>query len=418
MNLRIEELGQEVRRRKAAEESLRKQEEWLLHVTLSSIGDAVITTDAEGRITFMNEAAQTLTGWSQADAAARPLPEVFRIVNEHTRQPAENPALRSLREGQIVGLANHTVLIARDGIERPIDDSASPLRGGATGSVLVFRDVTERWRAEQERARPAAIVESSEDAIVSKSLDGVIRTWNVGAERLFGYSASEAVGQSITIIIPPERLDEERIILARLRRGERVEHFETVRVARDGRPLDISLTVSPIRDRDGHVIGASKVARDISERKRTDEALREADRRKDEFIALLAHELRNPLAPIRNGLQVLRRSNDEAVRERSLRMMDRQLVHMVRMIDDLLDVSRINRNKMELRRSLVTLADVVNTAVETADPVIKEGGHELIVSLPGSQVVFQADPTRLAQVFGNLLSNSPRSTLHQVAGSG
>ena len=225
--------------RERAAEAIRVERE-RLRVTLASIGDAVISTDAEGRVTFLNGVAEALTGWPQAEAVGRPLPDVFRIVNEHTRQPVENPALRALREGVVVGLANHTVLIARDGTERPIDDSAAPMRdaaGDPVGAVLVFRDVTERKRAEEAQARLAAIVESSDDAIVSKTLDGVIRSWNAGAERLFGYTAAEAVGRPITLIIPPERLDEERDILERLRRGERVEHFETVRVAKDGRLL-------------------------------------------------------------------------------------------------------------------------------------------------------------------------------------
>ena len=140
--------------RQRAEEALQKQSEWL-RITLSSIGDAVISTDAEGRVTFLNGVAETLTGWSQAEAVGRPLPDVFQIVNEATRQPVENPALRALREGTIVGLANHTILIARDGTERPIDDSAAPMRDGAgamVGAVLVFRDVTERKRAEETPA--------------------------------------------------------------------------------------------------------------------------------------------------------------------------------------------------------------------------------------------------------------------------
>ncbi len=156
--------------RQRAEEALQKQSEWL-RITLSSIGDGVICTDAEGRVTFLNGVAEALTGWSRAEAMGRPLSEVFHIVNERTREPVENPALRALREGRIVGLANHTVLIARDGTERPIDDSAAPIRGesGALlGAVLVFRDVTERKRAEEARARLAAIVESSDDAIVSQ----------------------------------------------------------------------------------------------------------------------------------------------------------------------------------------------------------------------------------------------------------
>ena len=252
-----------------------KESDWL-RIALASIGDAVIATDGEGRVTFLNGVAESLTGWPRAEALGRPLPDVFHIINERSRQPVENPALRALREGTVVGLANHTVLVARDGTERPIDDSASPMRdeaGATMGAVLVFRDVTERKRAEEARALLAAIVESSGDAIVSKSLDGTIRSWNGGAERLFGYTPEEAIGRPITLIVPPERLEEEREVLARLRRGERVEHFETVRVAKDGRRIDISLTISPIRDGEGRVIGASKVARDITASKRAEEAL-------------------------------------------------------------------------------------------------------------------------------------------------
>ncbi len=134
-------------------------------------------------MTYLNGVAETLTGWTQAEAAGRPLADIFHIVNEHTRQPVENPALKTLQEGVVVGLANHSVLIARDGTERPIDDSAAPMldeSGVPVGAVLVFRDVSERRQAEVAQARLAAIVESSQDAIVSKTLDGVIRTWNVG----------------------------------------------------------------------------------------------------------------------------------------------------------------------------------------------------------------------------------------------
>jgi PAS domain S-box-containing protein len=271
--------------RERSAEAMRAERE-RLRITLASIGDAVISTDAEGRVTFLNAVAEALTGWPEAEAAGRMLPDVFRIVNEHTREPVENPAVRALREGVIVGLANHTVLIARDGTERPIDDSAAPIRDGAgapTGAVLVFRDVAERKRAEEARARLAAIVESSDDAIISKSLDGVIRSWNTGAERLFGYTPAEAVGRTVTLIVPPERLDEERLILDRLARGERVEHFETERLAKDGRRLAVSLSVSPLRDEGGRIVGASKVARDVTGRKRAEAALRAAEDRA-EFV--------------------------------------------------------------------------------------------------------------------------------------
>jgi PAS domain S-box-containing protein len=155
-----------------------------------------------------------------------------------------------LQSGGIVGLANHTVLIHRDGRRIPIDDSGAPIRiagGDVLGIVVIFRDVTARQRAEQVRARLAAIIESSDDAIVGKTLDGIITSWNPGATRLFGYEPQEIIGKSITTLIPPELHAEEDEILARLRRGERVDHFETVRIAKDGRRIDISVTISPIR---------------------------------------------------------------------------------------------------------------------------------------------------------------------------
>jgi PAS domain S-box-containing protein len=166
-------------------------------------------------------------------------------------------------------------------------------------------DITERKRAEQATLLLAAIVESSHDAIVSKSLDGVITSWNKGAERLFGYSAEEAVGQNITLIIPPERRDEERTIIEQLTRGERIDHFETVRMRKDGSLLDVSLTISPMKDASGRVVGASKLARDITERKRAEEALRQAQTdlahasrltTLGEFTASLAHEVKQPIA--------------------------------------------------------------------------------------------------------------------------
>jgi PAS domain S-box-containing protein len=387
-----------------------------LRITLASIGDAVITTDVDGRVNFLNSVAEVLTGWSQSEAHGHPLQEVFHIVNEQTRREVENPATQALQGGVAVGLSNHTVLIARNGAERPIDDSAAPIRdglGNPVGAVLVFRDVTEKRRAVEDQARLAAIVESSDDAMISKTLDGMISSWNAGAERLFGYKRDEAIGRPITLILPPDRLNEEREILDRIRLGERFEHFETIRMAKDGRLLDTSLTISPIRDADGRIVGASKVARDITERKRAEDALRDADRRKDEFIALLAHELRNPLAPIRNGLQVMQlvAADPSAVNQARL-MMERQLRHIVRLIDDLLDVLRIGRNKMELRRSRVTLAEVLTSAVETARPLIDAGGHGLFVTQPRAPIYLDADLTRLAQVFGNLLINSAKYTPH------
>lgn len=274
-----------------------EQHQEYLRTTLGSIGDAVITTDGEGRVTMMNAVAEELAGWKLAEAAGRPLDVIFNIVNEQSRQPVENPTTRALREGIIVGLANHTVLIAKDGTERPIDDSAAPIRGkdGAIfGCVLVFRDITDKKKMEDDLRQVAA-------------------------------------------------------------------------------------------------------------------ELSTANRKKDEFLATLAHELRNPLAPLRNALQLMQVADDdkEVVKQARV-MMERQLSQMARLVDELMDISRISRGRIEIKKQRVELAAVVNDAVETSRPLIESMGHELIVTLPQQPIVLDADPTRLAQVFLNLLNNAAK----------
>jgi PAS domain S-box-containing protein len=295
-------LRRQLAQRTAAAAVIAEQSEWL-RTTLASIGDAVVTTDTRGCITSMNAVAEALTGWPAATALGQPLGAVFCLRDEQTRQSVEDPATQALREGIIVGLADHPVLIAKDGTERPIDDCAAPIRGKdgqIAGCVLVFRDVTEGRQTEQELRRSRA---------------------------------------------------------------------------------------------------------EIQQR---NQQLAEGDRRKDEFLATLAHELRNPLAPIRNALQIIRLSPDRECREQVRTMMERQLDQMVRLVDDLLDVSRITRGMLELRREQVPLAAVLSNALETSRPRIDLMGHELTVTLPPPTLLVEADLTRLAQVFANLLNNSAK----------
>jgi PAS domain S-box-containing protein len=272
----------DVTERKRTERELHRQREWF-RVTLASIGDAVITTDTEGRVTFLNSVAEKLTGWSRQEAVGQPLESVFRIVNEYSRQPVENPVTRVLREGKVVGLANHTALLAKDGAEYPIADSAAPIQeaqGEVAGVVLIFRDVTMERRADEARRRLAAIVEWSDDAILSKTVEGVITSWNKGAERLYGYTADEIIGRPVWVLVPPERADEESVIMEKFKRGEATDHFETVRLRKDGTPVEVSVSVSPIADAAGQLIGASTIARNITERKQAERELRESEERK------------------------------------------------------------------------------------------------------------------------------------------
>src|SRR5215208_6924434 len=255
-----------------AESSARADRE-SLQTTLRSIGDAVIATDARGLVRFMNPVAERLTGWPLAEAEGRPLADIFKIVNEVTRATVESPVDKVLREGKVVGLANHTMLLARDGTELPVEDSGAPIRDGrgrTTGVVLVFHDVTEQRKVERARALQAAIVESSSEAVIGKTLEGTVTSWNAAAERMYGYAAEEAVGRHISFIVPGELQADLEEILSRLGRGERVERAETVRLRKDGSRLDVSLIVSPIRDEAGRVVGASTVARDITAQKRAD----------------------------------------------------------------------------------------------------------------------------------------------------
>ncbi len=263
---------------------------WLSAV-VTSIGDAVIATDDRGAVLFMNSVAETLCGWRASEAAGRPLAEVFRIVNEHTRAMVESPADRVLAEGVVVGLANHTILIARDGTERPIDDSGAPIRGidgRVAGVVLVFRDVTERREAE------------------------------------------------------------------------------------------------------------ARVAEEI--------------RRKDEFLAMLAHELRNPLSAITNAVQIL--LHPEAVDSHlwSREVIDRQARQLTRLVDDLLDVSRISRGKIQLRSQRVDMAVIVRSAAQVVRPLVDERRHEFHLTIEPDSIEVAADPVRLEQILVNLLNNAAKYT--------
>jgi PAS domain S-box-containing protein len=406
-------LDDDAQHRQEIDDSLRRQAR-ILDVTLASIGDAVIVTDAEGRVTFLNTVAERLTGWSAEDAKRQPLATVFRIVNEHTRKPAEDPVGKVLRTGVVAGLANHTILVSRTGREVLIDDSAAPIQlpdGKIFGVVLIFRDVTERRQAEHARGWLASIVESSDDAIISKRLDGTITSWNPAAERLFGYSPDEIIGRPVTSIIPPELQAEEEDILRRLRRGERVEDFETVRMSRDGRRIDVSLTISPVRNEAGEIVGASKIARDITRRKEAELLLRDADRRKDEFLATLGHELRNPLGTLRNSAELLCRAEHLTPELRTAcGILDRQLRLMSRLVDDLMNVSRIASGRLQLRREPLDLGALLLDITESMRHLFDAKEQKLTYSPCGDAIRVFADRERLVQVFSNLLHNAHKFT--------
>ena len=266
-------------------------------------------------------------------------------------------------------------------------------------------------RVETE-ARLAAIVASSDDAIISKDLDGRITSWNAAAERLFGYTAEEAIGQSITIVIPKDRLNEEDSVLARIRAGLSVEHFETVRQHKDGHLIDISLTVSPMRTPDGRIIGASKIARDVTEQRRLRAMSEEASRLKDEFLAVLSHELRTPLNTVLGYARMLRREDRKMtaeLRQRALDVLERNAESLTRLVSDVLDTSRIVTGKMRLSLEECLVDAIVAQAIDTIEPVAAAKGIAIGTTLdPGLSVL--ADRDRLQQILWNLLSNAVKFT--------
>ncbi len=417
LNQRIEELGREIQRRRHAEEAVRRQEE-RLRVTLRSIGDAVVVTDPDGRVVMLNPVAESLTGWTHGEALGHPLETVFHIINENTRKAVESPTLRALRDGTATGLANHTVLVAKNGTERPIDDCAAPIRderGQAIGAVLVFRDVTDKRAAESalraSERRWRTLAETLPNLLWTDTPDGRCDWLSSQWRRYTGIPEQELLGLRWleTVIHPDDRSRTLECWQAAC--ADRGPYDLEYRIRRyDGEYRWFKTRGVPVRDEHGKIIYWFGTCTDIEDVKRMEAALREDARRKNEFLATLAHELRNPLAPLRTGLQVLRLAKDPAAQEEARAMMERQLGQMVRLIDDLLDIGRISRNKLELRKARIPLAAVVENAVETARPLLDAKGHTLTVTLPPEPVFLDADLTRLAQVFWNLLNNAAKYT--------
>jgi PAS domain S-box-containing protein len=566
----------------------------LLAAIIDCSDDAIVSKTLDGQIRSWNSAATRIFGYTPEEAIGKPI----TIIIPPELHAEEMQILQQIRRGERIDHFE-SVRIAKDGRRVEVSLTVSPIRdrsGEIIGASKNARDITEQRRLERTRSLLAAIVESSEDAIISKNLDGIIQTWNSAATRIFGYTAQEAIGRPITLIIPPEFEDEERRIIEQIRSGRRIDHFDTIRRGKNGERIPISITVSPVRDARGVVIGASKVARDISERKEAEEALmqseqalagevegleklnecsaqlwrapgldegflqmldaamtllgadkgvfqlrrddnvlviaahrgfesdfleyfaevaddhmsacsralkagrpviiadveadepyeplrerarnagyravaslpltradgtvlgifsthfgrvhhpsgqdlrrfnlylhqasdfidrcrleqalraneetlRDADRRKNEFLALLAHELRNPLAPIRYALATSNKQGRTAEqRRRAEEVIERQVAHMSHLLDDLLDVSRITRGTLALKKCPTELTSVLGAAIESARPLLDAKRHALHLNLSKEPVRLEADPVRLAQVFCNLLINAAKYT--------
>ncbi|HYQ88527.1 MAG TPA: PAS domain S-box protein [Candidatus Binatia bacterium] len=281
-------------------------------------------------------------------------------------------------------------------------------------------DVAERAQSQEDRARLAAIVESSDDAIIGQTLEGVVTTWNRAAERLYGYTAAEAIGNPITLTVPPERRDEIRDYLSRVRHGERVDHIETVRVRKDGSRIDVSITVSPIRDDAGTIIGLSKSARDITERRRFEAELRRknieleiASRANDHFLASMSHELRTPLNSIIGftGTLLMKFPGDlTEAQDRQLQLIQVNARHLLSLINDLLNLAKVRSGHAEVQREPVEIREVVEEVAATLRPSAEAKGLRLAASLPPDRLQINTDRRSLIQILMNLTTNAIKFT--------
>jgi PAS domain S-box-containing protein len=409
----------------------------LLRATLEATADGILATDSEGRITGWNTKFVAMWGMPLELIALRDVQKVRAFIAQQLKDSERY--LARIAEIEASKQKSFDLLELAD--ERLIErySDVISVEESVVGRVWNFRDVTQRHESDLIPRRLAAIVESSDDAIIGKDLNSIITSWNQGAERIFGYSAEEMIGTSIVRLIPPERQGEEEEILSCLKRGERFEHFETVRITKEGRQLHVSLTVSPIKDANGRVVGASKIARDITDRKLSEEALREArkiaeaanaDRKrlleseraarseaeranhmKDEFLATLSHELRTPLNAVLGWAAALRAGHSLTEElEQGLETIERNARVQAQIIEDLLDMSRIISGKVRLDVQRLDLPAVVAEAIDTVRASASAKGVRLQAIIDPLNTPVTGDPNRLQQVFWNLLSNAIKFT--------
>ena len=390
-----------------------------MRTTLEGTSDGLLVTDEEGRVTDINSAYVRMWGLPSALVEARDQAKIQEFVIGQLSAECQAEYRRKMREiyeSAPEESLDTLTLASGQVIERSSRKQTPGERG--VGRVWSFREVTEKQRAEREHAYLAAIVSSSSDAIIAKTLEGIITSWNAAAERLFGYTSEEAVGRPITILIPAERDGEEEMLLERLRRGEEIRQFETDRVTKEGHRIRVSLTISPVKDGSGRIIGASKILRDVTERdqllarERSARAqAEEASRIKDEFLATASHELRTPLNAIVGWTQILRMGGlEEDKVGHAIDVIERNARAQAQVIDDLLDVSRIITGKLRLDVHSIMPAAAIESALDSVRPTADAKGVTLSAILDRDAGPISGDGGRLQQIVWNLLSNAIKFT--------
>jgi len=382
----------------------------MVRATLEATTDGILVTDGHGKVTDWNEQFVVLWQLPREVLDTRDHQHLLSVLSQSCKEPRQFLA----RMAEIQTSSPPETYDVLDCPEGRVVERVSRLQvveGRPVGRVWSFRDITARRQAEETRLRLAAIVESSDDAIISKSLEGVITSWNAAAEQLFGYRAEEMLGQPILRLLPAERHAEEDMILARLRRGERIEHFETVRRTKAGRLVDVSVTISPLRDEGGRIVGASKIARDITERKRAEAerarlltALQRSNAELQQFALVASHDLQEPLRMVTTYVQLLAerwQGRLAAEDEEFIGYAVEGAQRMKGLIDALLDFARVAAREKPF--APVDCTAVVQRALHTLQAVVRERQARIEVE-PLPTVL--GDEAQVGQVFQNLLSNA------------
>jgi two-component system, LuxR family, sensor kinase FixL len=384
-----------------------------LRAVIDSALDAVVTMDQDGRITDWNANAETIFGWSSGEAVGRQLAET--IIPPKHREAHHAGMRRFLGDGTgpILGRRIEVDAMRRDGTLFPVELSVTArMIEGKYQFTAFVRDISERLSAEKSQALLAAIVESSDDPMISLALNGKITSWNIAAEKLYGYTVEEAVGQDISLIIPPEHIEEEQRIIADLAHGKSISHYETERLRKDGSRVSISLTVSPIRDKSGNIVAASKVARDITARKtaelellRYTRALERSNQELDDFAHIASHDLREPLRGLSIQANFLNEDYADRLDDKAKHRLQRLMYLSQRMetlVNELLYYSQLGRAELAVQDT--DLNQVVDGIRQMLEQFLKERNGRVVVRgrLPSAV----CDRPRVTEVFRNLITNA------------
>ena len=391
--------------------NLAAQKQAILSSIIAASDDSIISKTLDGIITSWNPAAERMFGYTETEAVGQHI----SLIIPHDRLEEEAYIVSDIAQGHRVKHFE-TVRVARNGSLVPISLSVSPVideQGIVIGASKIARDIRYRLRADEKQGILAAIVNTTDDVIISKTLAGIITSWNPAAERLFGYTEQEAIGQHISLIIPPDRLGEEDVIISNVIAGKKIDHFQTLRRTKDGLLIPISVTVSPVRDPNGKIIGASKIARDISaqlqaqeENTRLYEQVKAMSDKKDEFIGLASHELKTPLTSVQGYLQILARTIKDPRSLGFVLKAGQQIKNVNALIGDLLDVSKIKAGKLQLNLERFDMYQLTANVID----LLTHNNHQVNIKFKCSQteVFITADPHRVEQVIINLLTNAIR----------